>query len=89
MCAEYLFVTCSPQEAERQEDEEEEEEGVSRVLVTSRRSPHKVERVSGLVTLSHVDVPKVIKTGFVRRSGYSSVWPENGVRDVFRMKIGT
>lgn len=37
----------------------QEEEGVSRVRVTSRRSPHKVERVSGLVTLSHVDVPKV------------------------------
>lgn len=32
---------------------------MSRVRVTSRRSPHKVERVSGLVTLSHVDVPKV------------------------------
>ncbi|XP_037636733.1 disks large homolog 3 isoform X8 [Sebastes umbrosus] len=43
---------------EDQEEEEEEEEGVSRVRVTSRRSPHKVERVSGLVTLSHVDVPK-------------------------------
>ncbi|GAA6222998.1 disks large homolog 3 isoform X1 [Lates japonicus] len=41
--------------------EEEEEEGVSRVRVTSRRSPHKVERVSGLVTRSHVDVPKVSK----------------------------
>ncbi|KAA8588789.1 hypothetical protein FQN60_010134 [Etheostoma spectabile] len=41
-----------------EEEEEEEEEGVSRVRVTSRRSPHKVERVSGLVTLSHVDVPK-------------------------------
>ncbi|XP_018515731.1 disks large homolog 3 isoform X1 [Lates calcarifer] len=38
--------------------EEEEEEGVSRVRVTSRRSPHKVERVSGLVIRSHVDVPK-------------------------------
>lgn len=44
-----------------QEDEEEQKEGVSRVRVTSRRSPHKVERVSGLVTLSHVDIPKVSK----------------------------
>nr|XP_019935456.1 PREDICTED: disks large homolog 3 isoform X3 [Paralichthys olivaceus] len=40
------------------EDQEDEEEGVSRVRVTSRRSPHKVERVSGLVTRSHVDMPK-------------------------------
>uniref|UniRef100_A0A3B4V563 Discs large MAGUK scaffold protein 3 n=2 Tax=Seriola dumerili TaxID=41447 RepID=A0A3B4V563_SERDU len=40
------------------EDQDEEEEGVSRVRVTSRRSPHKVERVSGLVTRSHVDMPK-------------------------------
>lgn len=34
---------------------------MSRVRVTSRRSPHKVERVSGLVIRSHVDVPKVSK----------------------------
>ncbi|XP_028444543.1 disks large homolog 3 isoform X4 [Perca flavescens] len=45
-------------EDSRQDAWEDEEEGVSRVRVTSRRSPHKVERVSGLVTLSHVDVPK-------------------------------
>ncbi|XP_070693217.1 disks large homolog 3 isoform X2 [Pempheris klunzingeri] len=38
--------------------EDVEEEGVSRVRVTSRSSPHKVERVSGLVTRSHVDMPK-------------------------------
>ncbi|XP_026185804.1 disks large homolog 3 isoform X3 [Mastacembelus armatus] len=38
--------------------EDQEEEGVSLVRVTSRRSPHKVERVSGLVTRSHVDMPK-------------------------------
>ncbi|XP_051277039.1 disks large homolog 3 isoform X6 [Dicentrarchus labrax] len=38
--------------------EDLEEEGVSRVRVTSRSSPHKVERVSGLVTRSHVDMPK-------------------------------
>lgn len=37
----------------------EEDEGVSRVRVTCRRSPHKVERVSGLVTRSHVDIPEV------------------------------
>ncbi|TDH07485.1 hypothetical protein EPR50_G00106690 [Perca flavescens] len=48
-------------EDSRQDAWEDEEEGVSRVRVTSRRSPHKVERVSGLVTLSHVDVPKVSK----------------------------
>ncbi|XP_067455673.1 disks large homolog 3 isoform X4 [Thunnus thynnus] len=40
------------------QDAWEDEEGVSRVRVTSRRSPHKVERVSGLVTRSHVDPPK-------------------------------
>lgn len=34
---------------------------MSRVRVTCRRSPHKVERVSGLVTRSHVDIPKVSK----------------------------
>ncbi|XP_031158821.1 disks large homolog 3 isoform X10 [Sander lucioperca] len=45
-------------EDSRQDAWEDEEEGVSLVRVTSRRSPHKVERVSGLVTLSHVDVPK-------------------------------
>ncbi|XP_075337758.1 disks large homolog 3 isoform X8 [Odontesthes bonariensis] len=38
--------------------EDQEDEGVSRVRVTSRRSPHKVERVSGLVARSHVDMPK-------------------------------
>ncbi|XP_078145420.1 disks large homolog 3 isoform X3 [Centroberyx gerrardi] len=43
---------------DRQDAWEDQEEGVSRVRVTSRRSPHKVERVSGLVTRSHVDVPK-------------------------------
>lgn len=42
--------------------QQDQEEGVSRVRVTSRRSPHKVERVSGLVTSSHVDIPKVSKT---------------------------
>ncbi|XP_067374251.1 disks large homolog 3 isoform X1 [Channa argus] len=46
-------------EASRQDAwEDKEEEGVSRVRVTSRRSPHKVERVCGLVTRSHVDMPK-------------------------------
>ncbi|XP_078810157.1 disks large homolog 3 isoform X5 [Oryzias latipes] len=38
--------------------EDPEDEGVSRVRVTSSRSPHKVERVSGLVVLCHVDMPK-------------------------------
>ncbi|XP_023142783.2 disks large homolog 3 isoform X11 [Amphiprion ocellaris] len=38
--------------------EDQEDEGVSRVRVTSRRSPHKVERVSGLVACSRVDMPK-------------------------------
>lgn len=32
---------------------------MSLVRVTSRRSPHKVDRVSGVVTVSHVSVPKV------------------------------
>ncbi|KAK2848973.1 hypothetical protein Q5P01_008807 [Channa striata] len=49
-------------EASRQDAwEDKEEEGVSRVRVTSRRSPHKVERVCGLVTRCHVDMPKVSK----------------------------
>ena len=46
-----ILLTCVQQD--------QEEEGVSRVRVTSRRSPHKVERVSGVVTRSHVDAPKV------------------------------
>lgn len=51
-------------EANRQhtwEDQNEEEEGASMVRVTSRRSPHKVERVSGLVTLSTVAIPEVLE----------------------------
>uniref|UniRef100_A0A1A7XQ25 Discs, large homolog 3 n=1 Tax=Iconisemion striatum TaxID=60296 RepID=A0A1A7XQ25_9TELE len=38
--------------------EDQDDEGVSRVRVTSRKSPHKVERVSGLVSHSRVDMPK-------------------------------
>ncbi|XP_060783717.1 disks large homolog 3 isoform X3 [Neoarius graeffei] len=38
--------------------ENSELEGVSRVRVTSRRSPQKVERVAGLVSRSHVETPK-------------------------------
>ncbi|XP_006781315.1 disks large homolog 3 isoform X4 [Neolamprologus brichardi] len=38
--------------------ENQEGQSVSRVRVTSRSSPQKVERVSGLVARSHVDVPK-------------------------------
>ncbi|KAB5571231.1 hypothetical protein PHYPO_G00222660 [Pangasianodon hypophthalmus] len=38
--------------------ENSEMEGVSRVRVTSRRSPQKVERVAGLVSRSHVETPK-------------------------------
>ncbi|XP_025766907.1 disks large homolog 3 isoform X2 [Oreochromis niloticus] len=38
--------------------EDQEGESVCRVRVTSRSSPQKVERVSGLVARSHVDVPK-------------------------------
>lgn len=79
MCAEYLFVICSPQEAE----EEEEEAGVSRVLVTSRRSPHKVERVSGLVTLSHVDVPKVIKQDSFKKV----ITAQFGLKTAFKMYL--
>ncbi|XP_013860648.1 disks large homolog 3 isoform X2 [Austrofundulus limnaeus] len=41
-----------------QDQENQEDEGVSRVRVTSRTSPHKVERVSGLVAHSHVEMPK-------------------------------
>ncbi|XP_037833188.1 disks large homolog 3 isoform X4 [Kryptolebias marmoratus] len=38
--------------------QDQEDEGVSRVRVTSRTSPHKVERVSGLVAHSRVEMPK-------------------------------
>uniref|UniRef100_A0A3Q3ETN8 Discs, large homolog 3 (Drosophila) n=1 Tax=Labrus bergylta TaxID=56723 RepID=A0A3Q3ETN8_9LABR len=44
-------------EDQDEEEEDAEEEGVSLVRVTSRRSPHKVERVSGFVIRSHVEVP--------------------------------
>ncbi|KAI1898085.1 hypothetical protein AGOR_G00068710 [Albula goreensis] len=46
-------------ESEEEEWEKEELEGVSRVRVTSRRSPQKVERVCGVVTSSQVEMPKV------------------------------
>ncbi|XP_028271283.1 disks large homolog 3 isoform X1 [Parambassis ranga] len=39
-------------------EDREDDEGVFRVRVTSRSSPHKVERVSGLVSRSRVDIPK-------------------------------
>ncbi|XP_060783715.1 disks large homolog 3 isoform X1 [Neoarius graeffei] len=39
-------------------EQNSELEGVSRVRVTSRRSPQKVERVAGLVSRSHVETPK-------------------------------
>ncbi|XP_066505243.1 disks large homolog 3 isoform X3 [Hoplias malabaricus] len=42
----------------KETSENSESEGVSRVRVTSRRSPQKVERVAGLVSLSHVEAPK-------------------------------
>ncbi|KAM4585906.1 disks large homolog 3 isoform 3-T3 [Fundulus diaphanus] len=38
--------------------EDQEDDGVSRVRVTSRSSPHKVERVSGVVARSLVEMPK-------------------------------
>ncbi|XP_046873406.1 disks large homolog 3 isoform X2 [Hypomesus transpacificus] len=38
--------------------DEEDSEGVSRVRVLSRRSPQKVELVSGLVSRSHIHAPK-------------------------------
>ncbi|KAL7863269.1 hypothetical protein SRHO_G00122530 [Serrasalmus rhombeus] len=40
-------------------EQSSEVEGVSRVRVTSRRSPQKVERVAGLVSRSHIEAPKV------------------------------
>ncbi|KAK3535116.1 hypothetical protein QTP70_004678 [Hemibagrus guttatus] len=43
--------------------ENSELEGVSRVRVTSRTSPHKVERVAGLVSHSHVETPKEEQSG--------------------------
>uniref|UniRef100_A0A3P9NWG8 Si:dkey-31j3.11 n=2 Tax=Poecilia TaxID=8080 RepID=A0A3P9NWG8_POERE len=40
------------------EDSGQDDEGVSRVRVTSRSSPLKVERVSGVVARSLVEMPK-------------------------------
>ncbi|XP_034037515.1 disks large homolog 3 isoform X3 [Thalassophryne amazonica] len=42
----------------KQERGKDLEEEVSLVRVSCRRSPHKVERISGLVARSHVDLPK-------------------------------
>ncbi|TNN25287.1 hypothetical protein EYF80_064585 [Liparis tanakae] len=67
--------------------DQEEEDGVSRVQVTSRRSPHKVERVSGLVTLSRVEVPKVSKA---KQEGDSEWFPEHGSSSVaLRLQKGS
>uniref|UniRef100_A0A6Q2ZEX3 Discs, large homolog 3 (Drosophila) n=1 Tax=Esox lucius TaxID=8010 RepID=A0A6Q2ZEX3_ESOLU len=44
--------------AERPVANSGEEEGVSRVRVTSRRNTQKVERVSGLVSHSHIETPQ-------------------------------
>ncbi|MEQ2310034.1 hypothetical protein AMECASPLE_004681, partial [Ameca splendens] len=43
--------------------EDQEDEGVSRVRVTSSSSPHKVERVSGVVARSLVEMPKDVQEG--------------------------
>ncbi|KAM6923902.1 disks large homolog 3 isoform 3-T3 [Xenentodon cancila] len=51
--------TAAVKEDSRQDAwEDPEDEAVSRVRVTSRRSPHKVERVSGLVAHCRVEMPK-------------------------------
>ncbi|KAK6298413.1 hypothetical protein J4Q44_G00314680 [Coregonus suidteri] len=52
--------------AEDAGENSEEEEGVSRVRVTSRRSPQKVEHVLGLVSRYHVETPKVSHPGSPR-----------------------
>uniref|UniRef100_A0A674BKU9 Discs large MAGUK scaffold protein 3 n=1 Tax=Salmo trutta TaxID=8032 RepID=A0A674BKU9_SALTR len=44
--------------AEDAGENSEEEEGVSRVRVTSRRNPQKVEHVLGLVSRYHIETPK-------------------------------
>ncbi|XP_061581500.1 disks large homolog 3 isoform X3 [Cololabis saira] len=51
--------TAAVKEDSRQDAwEDPEDEGVSRVRVTCRRSPHKVERVSGVVAHCRVEMPK-------------------------------
>ncbi|KAM6923901.1 disks large homolog 3 isoform 2-T2 [Xenentodon cancila] len=52
--------TAAVKEDSRQDawEQDPEDEAVSRVRVTSRRSPHKVERVSGLVAHCRVEMPK-------------------------------
>ncbi|KAI5105126.1 disks large-like 3 isoform X2 [Silurus meridionalis] len=50
-----------PMEMLEQNSELEGFTGVSRVRVTSRRSLQKVERVSGLVSRSHVETPKFME----------------------------
>ncbi|XP_056150180.1 disks large homolog 3 isoform X1 [Lampris incognitus] len=61
-CYEMTLQMNTTQSAEKedvtQDAWEDREEGVTRVRVTSRKSPHKVERVSGLVSRSHIDTPK-------------------------------
>ncbi|XP_066571233.1 disks large homolog 3 isoform X11 [Amia ocellicauda] len=53
-----------PEEKESDQEENEErsnpesQDGVLRVRITSRRNFQKVERVSGLVSRSHIEVPK-------------------------------
>ncbi|XP_061643056.1 disks large 1 tumor suppressor protein-like [Phyllopteryx taeniolatus] len=54
---------------EKPEEEKEEEEGVSRVRVTCRGIDHKLERVCGLVTRSHIDAPKVVQVGLCNKAG--------------------
>ncbi|XP_061581501.1 disks large homolog 3 isoform X4 [Cololabis saira] len=52
--------TAAVKEDSRQDawEQDPEDEGVSRVRVTCRRSPHKVERVSGVVAHCRVEMPK-------------------------------
>lgn len=66
-----IWSVCVPQD--------QEEAGVFRVRVTSRSSPHKVERVSGLVTRSHVDMPKVSQG---KQKGVSQGSPEHNFSSV-------
>lgn len=55
----HFYVTCLKNKYYVCPLQDQEGQSVSRVRVTSRSSPQKVERVSGLVARSHVDVPKV------------------------------
>ncbi|KAL4648253.1 hypothetical protein GN956_G6592 [Arapaima gigas] len=60
-CYEVTLSSSGPEPADA-ESESACEAGVRRVRVTSSRSPRKVERVSGVVSRSCVNMPKMVES---------------------------